>query len=61
VAPRLRRGWTHHIGQIDGTNALASGAYGHDALGRLIGENNAAGTIQREYLWLDTTPIAVIE
>jgi YD repeat-containing protein len=35
--------------------------YHYDAQGRLIGESDASGTIQWEYLWLDSTPVAIIE
>ena len=30
-------------------------------MGHLIGESDAAGKVTREYLWLDDTPMAVMQ
>jgi hypothetical protein len=45
-----------------GQRIKKGGTYYHYApSGQLIAESNAAGTIQREYVWLGATPIAVID
>src|SRR6185312_11334573 len=33
----------------------------HDEAGHLIAESDASGTIQREYLWLDDMPVAMVD
>jgi RHS repeat-associated protein len=35
--------------------------YIFDATGRLLAESNASGSIQREYVWIGTTPIAILD
>ncbi len=35
--------------------------YHYDAAGRLIAESDAAGKVQKEYVWLGATPVAMIE
>jgi YD repeat-containing protein len=35
--------------------------YHYDQGGKLIAESNAAGAVQREYIWLGATPIAIVE
>ena len=37
------------------------GHFIYDAAGRLIAESDATGAVQREYVWLGLTPVAVIE
>lgn len=43
-----------------GTNATDT-IYHYDLAGHLIAESNASGVIKREYLWLDDTPLAVMQ
>ncbi len=33
----------------------------HDEAGHLIAESDASGTVQREYLWLDDMPVAMVD
>jgi len=35
--------------------------YHYDAAGRLIAESDAAGNVQKEYVWLGETPVAMID
>ena len=35
--------------------------YHYDAAGRLIAESDAAGKVQKEYVWLADTPVALID
>ena len=35
--------------------------YHYDAQGKLIAESNASGTVQKEYIYLGDTPVAVIQ
>ena len=35
--------------------------YHYDAAGRLVGESDATGKMQKEYVWLSTTPVAMID
>jgi hypothetical protein len=37
-----------------------SGSYG-DHLGHLIAESNNSGVVQREYIWLDDLPVAMVD
>jgi YD repeat-containing protein len=50
------------IGQrIRKTNVQGDTVYHYDQEGRLIAESSPAGTIQKEYIYLGTTPVAVIQ
>lgn len=33
----------------------------YDSAGRLIAESDAQGNIRREYLWLEETPLAIVQ
>ena len=35
--------------------------YVYDPDGRLVAESTADGTVQREYLWLEDLPVAVLQ
>jgi YD repeat-containing protein len=50
------------VGQrIRKTNVLGDTVYHYDAQGRLIAEGSPTGTIQKEYIHLGNTPVAVIQ
>ena len=44
-----------------GGGASTDTYYHYDLMGHLIGESDAAGKVTREYLWLDDTPMAVMQ
>jgi len=50
------------LGQrIRKTNSQGDIVYHYDAQGRLIAETSASGQVQKEYLYLGDTPVAVIQ
>lgn len=50
------------VGQrIRKTNTQGDTIYHYDAQGRLIAESNTSGQIQKEYIYLGDTPVAVIQ
>jgi hypothetical protein len=36
-------------------------SFTYDAKGRLVAESDATGSVQREYIWLHATPVAIVE
>jgi len=50
------------VGQrVRKTNTQGDTVYHYDAQGRLIAESNTSGQIQKEYIYLGDTPVAVIQ
>lgn len=48
--------------QVSGDNGLpVEIGYHYDQAGRLIAESDAQGNIRREYLWLEETPLAIVQ
>jgi YD repeat-containing protein len=59
-------GTTHYqvnaLGQRVGKrNGTTETLYHYDQAGRLLAESDAAGNLQREYVWLDDIPVAVLQ
>ncbi len=50
------------LGQRVAKLATSGGTHYHyDAAGRLVAESDASGKVQKEYVWLGATPVAMIE
>src|SRR5689334_12437005 len=50
------------LGQrIRKTDSLTDTVYHYDMGGKLIAETDASGTLQREYIYLGDTPVAVLD
>lgn len=47
--------------RIRKTNPQGDTVYHYDAQGRLIAESSASGQVQKEYIYLGDTPVAVIQ
>lgn len=48
--------------QVAGDNGLPDEVgYHYDQAGHLIAESDAQGNIRREYLWLEETPLAIVQ